>query len=153
MKAYKKYLKNRIASITKLLAKPRHKYTAETFHNLRVEIKKLHALFDLINYSSKHFKRRKTFKIFKLIFNNAGKVRELQIEEIMLHDYLPNTVNSSYRKSLKVQQFKEKEIFFSLINKKFITQIKNKYQQLIPAIKSINSKKEKGYWKKRLKKN
>jgi CHAD domain-containing protein len=152
MKAYKKYLKNRISAIIKILAKPRHEYTVETFHNLRVEIKKLHALFDLINYSSKHFKRRKTFKIFKLIFYHAGKVRELQIEEIMLHDYLPNTVNSSYRKSLKVQQFKEKERFFSLINKKFIAKLKSNYQQLIPALKALNSKKVKGFWKKRLEK-
>jgi len=152
MKAYKKYFKNRIVAIVKLLAKPRHKYNANTFHNLRVEIKKLHALFYLINYSSKDFKCKKNFKIFKLIFYHAGKVRELQIEQAMLKKYLTNTINSSYSKSLKDLQLNEEEIFFALINKKFIAQIKNKYQQLIPTLKAINSKKEKGFWKKRLKK-
>ena len=72
MKLNAKYLKNRRDAINSLLEKPKRLYTPATFHKLRVELKKLDAFFDLIKFSSKDFKRKKTFKPFKLIFNHAG---------------------------------------------------------------------------------
>ena len=39
-----------------------------------VEIKKLNALFELINFCDKDFKRKKTFKPIKEIFQQAGAV-------------------------------------------------------------------------------
>ena len=61
MKALKKYFKNRIIAINQLIETPRDAYTAETFHQLRVETKKLNALFELINFSENGFKKKKLF--------------------------------------------------------------------------------------------
>ena len=90
MKAPTKYLKKREDAINFLLEKPTRAYTIDTFHKLRVEINKLNAFFELINFYSKDFKRKKTFKPFKLIFRQAGKVRELQVEEAILRKYFLN---------------------------------------------------------------
>lgn len=50
MKTLTKYIKKRETVIDFLLRKPSNKYTPNTFHKLRVEIKKLNSIFDLINF-------------------------------------------------------------------------------------------------------
>ena len=51
--ALKKYSKKRVKAIVAILQKPDTKHTVVTFHELRVEIKKLSALFELANNCSK----------------------------------------------------------------------------------------------------
>ena len=84
MNGFKKYLKKRIQAIIALLKRPKRKYWQVTFHQLRIEIKKLDALFDLIDFCAKDFDRDKLFKPFEEIFQQAGKVRDLQIEKNLM---------------------------------------------------------------------
>ena len=62
MKGLKKYLKKRKSAIISVLEKQQDSFTPDTFHTLRLEIKKLKALFDLINSCSKNFKQKKIVK-------------------------------------------------------------------------------------------
>ena len=78
-KSLPKYLRRREDAITTLLEKQKRVYTPAHIHQLRLELKKIDALFELLNYCSKGFKMDKTFKPFKMIIDQAGKVRELQI--------------------------------------------------------------------------
>jgi len=55
VKALVKYLEKRRSAIDSLLEMPNHKYTSGTFHKLRVEIKKLNAPFELLNFCAKEF--------------------------------------------------------------------------------------------------
>jgi len=59
VKALTEYFKNREDAISFLLQKSARAYTPVTFHKLRVEIKKVNAFFELINFCSKDFKRKK----------------------------------------------------------------------------------------------
>jgi len=145
MKALRKYLNNRELAISLLVEKPNHKYTSGTFHKLRVEIKKLDAFFALLKFCSKDFKRKKTFKPFKQIFLQAGKIRELQIEEKMLKKYLPEISLIDYLNYLKKLRLKEQELFFSIVNKKMAVRLKNKYHELVPLLSNINNKKANSY--------
>src|SRR5258708_6187319 len=86
-KALKNYFARRRKAITSLLRKPARKIVAQNFHQLRIEIKKLNAFYALINYRSKEFKKKKTFKPLKQIFKQAGKVREIQLEQALLKKY------------------------------------------------------------------
>src|SRR5436190_20764312 len=104
MKTLKKHLDDRKLAITTFLEQPRDQYTPETFHKLRVEIKKLNALFDLIDFCSKDFKRKKTFRPYHKIFRQAGKVRELQIEETIVQNYCNEHCLVDYQNKLKLQQ-------------------------------------------------
>ena len=149
MTAITKYFKKRENAINFLLEKPHLAYTPETFHKLRVEIKKLNAFFELINICSKNFKRKKTFKPFKLIFRQAGKVRELQVEEAMLRKYFLKNLLKDYRSSLKEFRLKEQEDFFSIANKKFVARLKKKHCKIVPFLKKIDKKKIKSYMKKK----
>lgn len=145
MKTLKKYLYRREVAINFILEKPKAKFTIITFHKLRVEIKKLSALFDLINYCSKDFRRKKTFEPFKEIFRQAGKVRELQLEIMMLKKYLPIRSLTDYRNSLGKLRLHEQETFFSIINKQFPARLKKKYETIIPLLSKINKKEANSY--------
>lgn len=145
MKKLKKYLKNREEVINLLLGKPRRLCTSNTFHDLRVEIKKLNALFELINYCSKDFKRSKTFKPFKQISKQAGKVRDFQVEETILKKYFSNNLIEGYRQQLKKLRLKEQNEYFSLINKKFSESIKKQFHKITPLLRQVTEKKVKQY--------
>jgi hypothetical protein len=72
----------------------------------------LNSIFDLIHFCSNNFKQKTTYKPFKSIFRQAGKVRELQIEAAMLKKYFQNNVIKDYGKSLKRLRLKGEEDFF-----------------------------------------
>lgn len=141
MKTLAKYLKKRAAVINSLLKKPSNKYTASTFHKLRVEIKKLNSSFDLINCCATHFRRKATYKPYKIIFRKAGKVRELQIEDAMLKNYFGNKMIKDYRKILKKLRLKAEKDFFSLLNKKLLRKLNKKHRSIIPHLREIDNKK------------
>jgi len=147
MKVITKYIKKRKETINSLLEKPKQTYTPATFHELRVEIKKLDAFFYLINFCSKGFKRKKTFKPFKLIFDQAGKVRETQVEEVILKKYFLIRLLKEYRESLKKHQLKEQEDYFSLANKKFVARLKKMYRKIAPFLAQVDKKKVNRYMK------
>jgi hypothetical protein len=150
MKTLEKYFKNRETTINLLLERPRNKYTQGTYHTLRVEIKKLNALFDLLDYCLNDFKRKKTFKPFKLIFQQAGKIRELELEEAMLKKYLQNNSLLNFRNKVKRQRLKEQEKFFTMLDDKLILKLKREYHKVTPLLKLVDKKKADRYlWKKR----
>ena len=105
MKSLKKYLGKRERAIAALLKEDVRSCDPLAVHAIRVEIKKMSAFFHLMNYAVREFKRKKTFKPLKVIFRQAGKLRELQVEEAMLKKYAIKSLPNDYRKGLK-----EKEI-------------------------------------------
>ena len=149
MKGLKKYLNNRQEAIDLILKKPKQLYTAETFHKLRVEIKKLRALFELINHCASEFKKDKNFAPFKLIFRQAGKVRELQVEEAMLKKHFKTNLLKEYKAHLKKLKLEEQEKYFSIINKKEVKILAPQYSHTIYYLKEVNEKKATRYLKKK----
>lgn len=141
MNKLKKYLKSREDSILFILKKPRRLYTAGIFHKLRVDIKKLNALNDIIKYCSPEFKRKKVFSPFKQIFKQAGKVRDIQIEEAMLKKYFKANLLKEYRKDLRQLRLKEQETYFSIINKKSLRNLIKSRRVIQSFIGDVNKKK------------
>ncbi|MFV8342136.1 CHAD domain-containing protein [Flavobacterium sp. XS2P39] len=145
MRALKKYLKKRECTINCLLETPQQYYTPETIHTLRVEIKRLNALFNLANYCSKGFKKKKNFKPFKRIFRQAGKVRELQIEQSLLEEYFALDLLPDYKEHLEKLLTGELDFFF-IIKSNNLPQILNKkYQKIGPLLTATSTKKATRY--------
>lgn len=140
MKVISKYFKKRKEAINRLLKRPRRSYTSETFHDLRVEIKKLDALLDLINFNSKNFNRTEIYKPFKLIFDQAGKVRELFIEESTIKKLFLFPLLKRYRKHLKELRSKEQEDYFDLADKKLFSELKKMYNKIGSLLAQLNKK-------------
>ncbi|MGB4848524.1 MAG: CHAD domain-containing protein [Saprospiraceae bacterium] len=135
------YLRKRECEIFLILEMSPKEYTVTTFHKLRIEIKKLKALMMLINKSTSGFRYKKTFKPFKIIFQQAGKVRELQIEEAMMKKYNLAPTLKEYRSRLKTSLLREQSCFFRLINEKSKSKLKRKYSLLQTFISGVNKKK------------
>src|SRR5262245_15090748 len=104
----KKYLRKRERKTTGLLDKPDQKFTQDNFHDLRVEIKKVRALAAMLESIVKNFDAKKILKPLKNIFSQAGKVRELQLEENMLHKRDPRRHLKTYVENLSLMKEKEK---------------------------------------------
>jgi CHAD domain-containing protein len=137
-KSLYKYLKNRIEKIAIIIEKPRHNYNVETFHQLRVEIKKLHAAFALIKFGAVAFKLKKQFKPFQVIFKYAGKVRQIQIEQVVLLNYANKNELGIYRKNLRRKLLRSKNVFFNKIEMKLLIEKLNRIDlKTIPLNKII----------------
>lgn len=145
MKALAKYLKNRNAALFQLLEKPRRYFTPTIFHQLRLEIKKLNALCDLIKFCSKDFKRKKTLKPFKQLFRQAGTIRELQIEAATLKKYISVDSLNEYNTRNKKLLFNEREDFFLRRNKKFKALLKHKFDVIRLYVSIVKKKKINSY--------
>lgn len=149
MRALKKYLKKRENTINFLLETQQQSYIPDTFHTLRVEIKRLNALFNLANYYSKRFKKKKTSKPFKRIFRQAGKVRELQVEESLLEEYFAFNLLPEYKGHLEKLLTRELEAFFLITNNGLFQTLKKKYRKIAPLLAKTSKKKAKRYMDKK----
>ncbi|MBS1517817.1 MAG: CHAD domain-containing protein [Bacteroidetes bacterium] len=143
------YLKRREDNISFLLNKPRGLFTSGTFHKLRVEIKKLNALFCLIKFCVRNFKKKKLFKPFRTVFRLAGKVREIQVEEAMLNKYFINNMVKPYRDRLIDLRIKKQKVFFRTLNKRFFKEIKKNFRKVYPCIENIKKEDVYGFLKNR----
>lgn len=140
MKALKKYLKKRKSAITILLEKQQESFTPDTFHTLRLEIKKLNALFGLVDFCSKSFKQKKTFKPFKVIFSQAGKIREIQVETALLEEHFTSDFVTQYRNNLKKILTAELNNFFLITNPNFAEKLQKKYIKINSVLAKTNKK-------------
>ena len=127
MKTLTRYIEDREIAIQLLMKRPMDKFTAVTFHKLRVEIKKLNAFLHFICFYSNDFKRKKAYKPFKKLFKQAGKVRELQIELKLLKKYKLDNLIIVYSENLRKLLAVEKEIFFSMLKQKFLLKLRKKF--------------------------
>lgn len=140
MKALKKYLKRRKSALNFLLQKKHESFTPDTFHSIRVEIKKVNALVNLAKFCSRKFKQKKTFKPFKIIFRQAGKVRELQLEEALLQEHYGRNFAIEYRNNLKQNITEDTKTFFLIITPYFIKKLQKKFKKIKSSIYKISKK-------------
>lgn len=138
-KKLKKYFKSRVKGIETELQKPDKNFNKEDFHNLRVEIKKTRALAAMVNSATKKFNRKKTLKPLKKIFQQAGKVRELQLEEALLRKYDSKHQLRNYLQYLGDREHNEKEAFAN-IHKANKIHLKKTGKKITSFINKVNKK-------------
>jgi CHAD domain-containing protein len=139
MKLVSKYYKKRKETIKSIIDKTPRKYYPGTFHKLRVEIKKLNALLELLDLCSKNFKHKKTFKPFKELFDQAGKVRELQVEEAILKSYKTNSLKD-FKNELRENRISEKKKYFKFSTSKVHTLLNSKFNIIQSFLSDIDNK-------------
>lgn len=145
MKVLETYFNNHKSAVNRLLETAPVVYTVETFHELRVELKRFKALFELVAFCSKTFKLKKTFAPFKIIFKKAGKLREIQVVQAILEQQPSFHLIKSYSYRLKKREERERKDFFSIANTRFIKKLKQKYPMIIRFLKKTRSKKTNRY--------
>lgn len=141
----------RTNAIDALLEKPVQKFTVEDFHKLRVEIKKLKAQFKLVIFCSKKIGWKKHFQPFQSVFQQAGKVRELQVEAASLKKYAIYKGLKTYIENLKKARQKEMFVFLLLINKDLKSRLKKSKKMVLSLIETISKKDAEKYLNKKRK--
>ena len=111
----------------------------------------MNALLDLIHFCQPDLQQKKTFKPFRALFRQAGKARELQIEEATLIKYLVGAALEDYRTHLVERRLKEEAAYFSLLNKKLATRLQKKYQLIGDFLVRVRKKKALRYLQKKQK--
>jgi len=105
-----KYYAKRMKAIKKIMAIPAAEIAKEEIHTLRIEIKKIKALFDLIHCVHKNFELFAYFKPYEQVFRTAGEIRETQVELELLQKYLPDTPGKYLEQLRRRQEKKIKKI-------------------------------------------
>ncbi len=108
------HINRRKKKISALLSVPAEQFRPETFHRLRVELKKTDAFFRLAEYAGR-FNRKKKYAPLKLLFTAAGEVREIQVLESFLHDRYPEHQHLKNLRSRLFRLKKEKRAAFFLL--------------------------------------
>ena len=148
MKALVKYINKRQKIIARLMATPRSAYTNLIFHKLRVELKKLNALFEILEYCSPEFKHRKYFKPFKTLFQQAGRVRELHITEALLNTHFDENALIQFNQYIAMQKKSDEDAFFALTTKLKRSRLKKQFQLIEPFAQQTTKKKIRRYLEK-----
>ncbi len=134
MRALRKYYKKRLTTIISILSKPEREFTTGVYHRLRVEIKKLNAIFHLLNFSTGKFKRKKSYRPFKDIFRQAGKIRDLQLEENYLKKFPLNKFLANCKFQLRSERLIAQKKFYKLKNEADLTRNARKIDAKITGL-------------------
>jgi CHAD domain-containing protein len=115
IRSIKKYTEKRFENLNQLLSKPILKNSIGTFHQIRIEIKKLNAVSRFLEYSNKEFLHKKTRSKLELIFSDLGNIREIQMGLQFIKTAFPKMKTNEYVGVLKKRLVKYQANF----NKKF----------------------------------
>lgn len=126
------YFTKQLNGIEFILSKPHHQISEEDIHKLRVAIKRIKSLAELIHFCIPAFKRKKFVARYNKIFSSAGKVRELQLEISMLKKLQLSGTLKNYYRWLKKELKKKKRFFFSFANAAMVARLQKKSQIMLP---------------------
>lgn len=131
-------IKNNITELIEIINKHESLYRTETYHKLRVDIKKLRAYLNLMTFCCPQYSYQENFKNFRILFKKAGKVREINIEKKLILNFINTEPIKHYLDYLSNQLHIRKNIFFAWRNQQKLKEFtkafrKIKYNQ--PCIK------------------
>jgi CHAD domain-containing protein len=141
MKTLEEYVKKHHDAIMLLLKIPPQLHTADSFYQLRLQIKKINAAFELVKFCEKDFRQKKIFKPYKTIFKQAGKARELHVAALMLNEYFIAGLLKNYQQYLDKLLAKEQALFFSLVKVELIEALDKRYYKAHPSFASVDEHK------------
>jgi CHAD domain-containing protein len=101
-----KYYNNELHSFEKKLRKTGHSFSKKNIHKLRTEIKRLKALYRLIEQiNPREFSSTKHYRQYKRLFKVAGKIREIQLNTKLLASYkLSPSASKAYINFIKKKE-------------------------------------------------
>ena len=111
----KTYLHKQANNLFGYFEKPKKSYSENDFHLIRVSIKRIKALLDLLNKAEPRIHRKKYFSPFEKIFEQAAKIRDPQVKLKLLAHYRNSSVEK-FKRQLN-QQIKSEKLKFSQMMK------------------------------------
>jgi CHAD domain-containing protein len=135
MKSLKKFSKKLIKDLVDRLHYFSSYQEEETLHEIRVHVKKIKAVINLVGYCQKKFNSHKAFIPFRNIFRKAGGIREPEVLRRLLTNYPAQKKNSKaiVDRGLAVEAFLEDIPYF-------VDRISGQWKKLKPRVANIRRK-------------
>lgn len=110
------FFKKKIDKIELMINQDNRTFNLEKYHVLRVEIKKLKLILNIIDESGIQFQNEKHINQLMRLFKQAGKIRELDLLSVHLKSF--NTIKKTSPLQLEINNElkKEKQLFFKMKN-------------------------------------
>jgi CHAD domain-containing protein len=129
------YYSDEVDLFLKHLIRVKTQPNEKTIHELRVEIKKLRAVFQLIEViAKKEFKIKPSENSLNDLFDTAGKIREIQINQICFSKFkFTKEINDKYKKFLLNREEELRGVLKKSINdfdKSVLINSKNKIKKI-----------------------
>jgi len=119
-KSFKDYYHSQAEKIVMQYDLARKYFDSKAIHEMRVEIKRFRAFFNLVEWINPDFQAQKNFKKIRVIFKAAGKIRDIHVQQEVTRTQIAesNLEVSEYYNHLK-QQVIRKQPAFSGVAKTF----------------------------------
>ena len=148
MKTLNHFMKGPIEKIEKILLIPPSGYKTEDFHELRIEIKKIRFVTELISLADKDFKKQDAFQSFNRIYDLAGDFRNARLQSESLKKFSRRKLFADYNKKLSESMMKARADFFSELQQYDKEGMTLNFNSIRKAAKKISKSDIKKYLKK-----
>ena len=139
---FEEYIKRRIKRLKGLLNSFQKTQDQETLHRIRVEIKKIKAVLQLMHFNDKKLDERKEFLPFRKIFRACGKIREPYVSYSLAVKFGGKPLPQAPDCSELIQEFR-KDI------PKYVRSVKEQKKHILKKAGDIQSLKYKKYLEKK----
>ena len=145
------YFQQQTDNLLLSLSKPVDSLSENDFHLIRVTLKRIKAILNLLEGTQPNFSHKKTYAPFKVIFQHAGKIRDLQVQLILLRSNPWNPIIDKFERKLTRQASDEKIKLFNLIQPSLILDIQKKVSTIANNLNKIKEKEVNHFLKKQKK--
>jgi CHAD domain-containing protein len=105
VKKLKQYARQRFKKLTDSLTSYGHVQDPAEIHNIRVEIKKIKALINMVNFCVRNFKSHQQFVPLRTIFRRAGEIRQPEVVyQLLLLYQIGGILDAQIPKSVKTDK-------------------------------------------------
>lgn len=114
-------------------------YSSEGIHDLRVEVKRLKAFFNLIEGINPNFNSKKNFQKTRKLFKTWGKLRDIHVQQILVKEWTTrlNGEVSEYYNFLKQKELRARNPFLASGKKFNLKNLRKKEKKIERTLKDI----------------
>ena len=134
------YFRSKLNEIKRNYSLALEKNDIDGVHDLRVDIKRMKAFFNLVESISGDFNARKNFKNFRKIAKNTGGLRDTQVQQILLKK-IQGTLNLEiyeYEIFLKNEEIENLESFRNFSEQEIIKKLDEEKKIFSRTLKNIS---------------
>lgn len=140
--------KKRLKRIEEILRLKQEEITKESIHELRLEIKKVKAVFTLLAYINNNFPLHRYYRPFKTVFEKAGDIRTVQIEQELLKNYISDP-SDRYLDQLKKLVEEKSNALGKKVRSHTVVKLKSSKKGILSFLNKISENQLKQFLKKK----
>jgi len=113
---YWRFYKKRTASFLSNLYRASITGNEKDIHRTRLDMKKIHAILEMFEMLNPEKFNQESYEVFNVLFSFSGKIRELQVNQMVFSEYGPETPGGAvFNRYLRARENKLTKQFISIV--------------------------------------